>query len=194
MSLEDVEKRLHEERDHLQAVSAELAALLGKDGAGGPGIRTDPETVTKVEYFSIFRKYRTAEQDFLNHRVTWNLAIQGFLFATHGFCLQKLAELEAGENGARIDKARDSVAQLRAFVHVIPWIGLLLSLCIWLAVWGAWLVLKNLKHEWKKVPLEPYVPDPAGGGSKWARGLGFVPPLLIPPGFVIAWLYLILGH
>ena len=43
----------------------------------------------KLQYFKIFRAYRICEQNLLNHRVTWNLAVQGFLFATYGFSLQK---------------------------------------------------------------------------------------------------------
>jgi hypothetical protein len=66
-----------------------------------------PEHLTKREYFEIFRKYRICEQDLINHRLTWNLAIQGLLFATYGLCLQKLAELESGENGAHIEGAAD---------------------------------------------------------------------------------------
>jgi hypothetical protein len=51
-------------------------------------------SLTKLEHFKVVREYRMREHDLLNHRISWNLSVQGFLFATYGFSLQKLAETE----------------------------------------------------------------------------------------------------
>ena len=71
--------------------------------------------LTKHDYFKVFREYRICEQNLLNQRITWNLTIQGFLFATLGFCVQKLAELKAGEHQSSYPIEQ----QLKFLVHTI---------------------------------------------------------------------------
>lgn len=196
MNLEDVQKRLHDERDHLESVVADLLSLLGKNPAGTSGLQSVPETITRREYFKIFREYRLAEQNLLNHRLTWNLALQGFLFATYGLSLEKMAGLQAEENGAKIHKvASDVMSHLQLLLKAIPLVGVSLSVCILTAVIGSWLALKNLDQGWRdniddKRP--PYVPSPKGGGSNAALLLGFVPPVFIPLIFAVAWVWIIL--
>jgi hypothetical protein len=76
------------------------------------GIDMSPGLPTKLQYFKLFRAYRLREHDLLNHRLTWYLTIQGFLFVTYGYCVQKPAEIEVGENGANPCSASYAVAQL----------------------------------------------------------------------------------
>jgi len=202
MSLKDVRANLDEGGGHLQSAATGLNSLLGNnvptDTASIAESQGASETIRTLDYFKAFRKYRICEQGLLNHRLTWNLALQGFLFATYGLSLQKLAELQAKENGADITlkQARYTVEQLRILLQTTPWIGLLLSICVLLAVCGSWFSLRNLKREWDtKVPHNensPYIPNPSGGGSNVAFYLGFVPPAFIPMIFAVAWLYILL--
>jgi hypothetical protein len=95
-------------------------------------IETSPDRLlTKLEYFKIFREYRMCEQNLLNHRITWNLAIQGFLFATYGFCIQKLVEIP-NQNTNAIDRMirTQAIAQMEPLIWTIPIVGLLLSVCM----------------------------------------------------------------
>jgi hypothetical protein len=152
----------------------------------------EKQGLKKLEYFKVFREYRMCEQNLLNHWVTWNLAVQGFLFATYGICIQKLAELEAaGKLASPIGK------QFKLLLVVIPLVGVLLSVLILLAVWAAYLVLKELDKIWKRQikPLQPHLhlPDPSAGGIRKAFVLGFLPPLLIPSLFGLVWIAILIA-
>jgi len=193
MNLKDVRAHFDAGSENLKSAATGLDGLLGNDGLAetskAPG--QGDGTLTKLQYFEIFRAYRLSEHHLLNHRVTWNLAIQGFLFATYSLSLQKLAELQAGERGADIGKAYHVVMQLKLLLIVIPLVGLLLSICVGLAVWGGQIALRRLLTEWEnKVEPQcpqPYLPNPAGAGDQLAIRLGFYPPRYIPPVFGVAW-------
>lgn len=171
--------------------------VRGRQETSGP---VQHRLMSKFEYFKIFREYRLAEQHLLNHRITWNLAVQGFLFATYGFCVQKLVEipnLNVNPDDQRV--RHEAIVQMTHLMTIIPWVGFLLSLCVWFAVIGAMFALKNLRQEWdhkieKNLPHEIYLPNPAGGGASKAIPLGYLPPFFIPLVFAIAWLYIILWH
>ena len=192
MSLKDVRADLDEGGEHLQSAAAGLNVLLGNDApaetASEVGGQVAPETITKLQYFKIFRTYRLAEQKLLNHRLTWNLAIQGFLFATYGFSLQKLAEVEANPTFVTQVKLNFGVAQLKVLLVAIPLVGCVLSMFVWFAVRGAQLALKRLLDDWKEnveaQHPKPYLPDPAGAGEPLALRRGFFPPYFIPIAFV----------
>ena len=189
-----MQTHLDEERAHLESVAAELRTLLGKEESRAEVQRG----LTKLEYFEVFRAYRMFEQNLLNHRLTWGLAIHGFLFATYGFSLQKLAELEANPMFTAQVQRSQGVLQLKVLLGAIPLVGLCLSLIVLCGVIGAKTVLKNLEDEWDtkikdKFP-EPYLPDPAGGGLKKAIFLGYIPPYLIPLVFAFAWLIIFIRY
>jgi hypothetical protein len=58
------------------------------------------------------------EDELLNHRITWNLAIQGFLFATYGFSIQKLAEVQSK---ALVDNATVAQQVNQSHGGPVPW-------------------------------------------------------------------------
>ena|ERR1019366_4235561 len=184
MSLEDLKARLGKEQEHLESVATELSTLIGKEESDAEG----SHSLTKLQYFNVFRKYRMFEQNLLNHRLTWGLAIQGFLFYAYGYSAQ-----------IKPDAVR-SVTQLKILLRIISIGGLLFSLSVLCGVVGAWIVLENLEKEWnskvqsKVIPCNPYLPNPAGGGKRKAVLLGYIPPFFIPTGFAFAWLYLVVNE
>jgi transcriptional regulator with XRE-family HTH domain len=143
--------------------------------------------ITKVEHFKIFRDYIKREDDLIDHRVSWNSTIQGFLFAAYGLSLQKPLDVKPSSGDPH---------NLGILVRFIPWFGIALSGLVLIAVLGAVLAHMRLRKDWHKVnpcyPLKPYLPDIAAGGSNAARRLGLVAPLAIPILFVVAWLWLLL--
>jgi hypothetical protein len=157
--------------------------------------------ITKSEHYKIFRQYMMREDDLINHRLNWNLAIQGFLFATYGFSVQKLAEIHAK---ALVEKGSDiagqlanstEVAPLRLLVTAIPWVGFLMAVFVWLAVIAAKIALEQLHIDWKdkvrpNYPDQPHLPDVAGAGVSMAVRLGFYAPLAIPVIFIVAWIWI----
>jgi len=161
---------------------------------------TGRRELTKWEHYKIFRDYMQREDELINYRINWNLAIQGFLFATYGFSLQKLAEVQSkaliekgSEAALRLGSYAD-VNHLKALVAVIPWVGGVMAFVVWLAVWGAKMALRQLDTDWNdirkiKYPAEPFLPGMTGGGVPSAVSLGFYAPLAIPLIFVLAWLW-----
>lgn len=160
------------------------------------GVATVGYVLTKREYFDVFRAYRIREHDLLNQRLTWNLTIQGFLFVTYGYCVQKLAEIQVGENGVHLDLVEKSHAmiQLREMVRVVPPVGLLLSIVLGFAVLSAYAALKRLRKDWneKLEHLEPYLPNPAGADVAALTRFGIITPISIPIIFTGAWLAILL--
>jgi hypothetical protein len=163
-----------------------------------PATRIDIQfrKLTKLEYFNLFRAYRIREHDILNHRLTWSLTIQGFLFVTYGYCVQKLAELQTGENSANefLVSYNYAVDQLKLMIiYVIPLVGIVLSIVLCFAVVTNYRVLFRLEREWNekiKRP-EPYVPNPSGAGISWAH-LAVIPPLFITLILLASWLLLLI--
>lgn len=110
-------------------------------------------------------------------------------------CLEKIAEIQAGENSANMDKVASEIkSHLLLLPNAIPWTGVLLSMCILAAVAGSWLALKKLDQDWRDNIDDQhslYLPNPKGGGKNAAFLLGFVPPALIPVIFAVAWVIIL---
>ena len=162
-------------------------------------VALNQQSLTKLEYFNIFRTYRLAEYDLLNHRLTWNLAIQGFLFATYGLCIQKLAEA-ANPNDSHVDGMirEHAIGQIQFLMFIIPLVGCLLSICVFNAVRAAQIALKKLRNDWReqvesRYPPGPYIPDPAGVGVQKVINRGFWPPLAISLILALAWLAILIS-
>lgn len=181
--------------DPLDSFATEMRGnVLAVDTAASSSAPT-PDRISTLEYFTLFRQYRMREQELLNQRVTWSLAIQGLLFVAQGLCLSKLAELESGEYMADVTRATRSVAQLKDLLKVLPIAGLVLSAGVFLSIIGAMLSLNRLRKAWRdhvegRLPL--YVPSPEAAGSTAAVRLGLFAPSLIQAMFAGAWLYILL--
>jgi hypothetical protein len=67
MSIEEVQKRLDEERGHLESVAAELTGLIHKDSPG----TTPPVSsrLTVYQHYKIFRDYANHEDGLINNRL-----------------------------------------------------------------------------------------------------------------------------
>jgi hypothetical protein len=135
--------------------------------------------ITKVEHFKIFRDYIKREDDLIDHRVSWNSIIQGFLFSAYGLSQQKGAPNNLEILGRRI-----------------PWFGMALSIIVLLSLAGAVLAHERLRKDWRirvepYYPARPYLPGIAAGGLDAAGWLGFAAPVLIPIFFAAAWLLII---
>jgi len=154
--------------------------------------------LSHLDYFKIYRDYRMSEQNLLNHRLTWNVAIQAFLFGGYGLTLQKLAEIQSkAGDGQPSPGAQEASSRLHEILTLTPWLGIFLSCCISLAVFGAWCALHELDIQWRILSDKDglrktaYIPDPKGGGSGLSVVLGFAPPFLVPLTFIVAWLLVI---
>jgi hypothetical protein len=115
------------------------------------GTETDP--IVK-ELNGSYRQYLNHEHNLINHRLSWNFTIQGFLFTSYAFVLNKAADVRI----ALSQEAMVGVNQLRAALHdlqilllVIAVVGVCASVAIHLSVWGARLSMNELRQRWSKL-------------------------------------------
>jgi hypothetical protein len=55
-------------------------------------IEPDPTAFDPLKLYDIFRRYLEHEDNLINSRLTWSLTIHGFLFASYGILLGKIAD------------------------------------------------------------------------------------------------------
>ena len=179
-----------------------------------PDIQVPPLYAGHLELYSAFRDYVKHEDDLTNNRLNWNFTIQGFLFLSWAYCIQKIAELRIALAAADDAHRKVAAAELRkaigdidAGVVIIGWVGLSVSALILLGALGAQVAITLLNRKWESGHEEykptsrskwnangPHLPGLIGGGNRVAHGLGFGAPILIPICFMVAWLILIGGE
>jgi hypothetical protein len=171
--------------------------------------KTSPN-VTIFEHFKLFRKYANHEDDLINHRLLWNINIQGFLFATYGFSVQKLAEVLLQEKvGVQDEKTVLYCLPLFVLIVVLPAFGIVISVLSLKGVQAAQLAIENLNYQWLEIVNTLYqsndlaIPMLIGGGGRAidrsstdhekAHKWGFLAPIWLPKIFGYSWLLLLLG-
>jgi hypothetical protein len=237
MNLKDMRTDLDEGGEHLQSAVTGLNVLLGNDGlaettskVGGqvaPEVPTNSERDHRCGLYGIFRDYLKHEDDLINGRLNWNFTIQGFLFASYCFCLQKVAEVRGQvlpktdfQYAASMDFAL-AVHELRLVMIVIAAVGFFVSAFVLMSVWAATLAMHELETKWRAINgQQPKIEDKiswikslrsllttkatspdekthcgelpglTGGGDPLAHQFGLNAPLILPPVFIVAWLFL----
>ena len=170
----------------------------------GEFIKTDTNTWF-LELYSAYRQYLNHEHGLINHRLTWNFTIQGFLFTSYAFVLNKAADVRI----ALSQRMMEGVGQLLIALHdleilllVIGAVGIIASIAVQLSVWGAILSMHSLKERWHNLKFDKQqdvgdvgssrgYPDIMGGGSPPATVLGFLAPLILSFALIAAWALLI---
>jgi hypothetical protein len=142
------------------------------------------------EHYKLFRDYIEHEDGLINKRLLWNINIQGFLFATYGFSLQKLAEIKIPQDGPAII----GVTALQWLICVLPILGIAISVFSFMGVIAAQNAIDQLKADWgqaeKQHVLKIILPGITGGGHSKAHPLGFRAPKWFPGIFILTWLFL----
>jgi hypothetical protein len=133
--------------------------------------------------FKIYRDYMKHEDDLLNHRTTWLLVIQGFLFATLGVLGEWILP----------NKTPDLLRTERQFlVFVLAIVGLTIASVAYLSIKAANDAIDSLEKKWNNLRIRyegwELLPDIAGGGHPKAKGRGKKPALWIPRVIFLAWL------
>jgi hypothetical protein len=167
------------------------------------------------QLYSAYRSYIEHEDGLINNRMSWNFAIQGFLFAAFSFSAQKIAEVQeklfadVTLKTADVDRltSLSGVGELRILLLVLAFVGLLVSFFVYLGVWAARVAIENLEGDYNwlrdhstygpgsdaenKDDTYRSLPGIIGGGSPLAHGWGFQAPIFLPLIFIIAWATLI---
>jgi hypothetical protein len=134
----------------------------------------------EVEYESLetIRSRLEHEDNLVNYRVSWILSSQAFLLTAYTILLNTSA-LARSESYAR---------QHGILMTLIPCIGVITILTLWLAIFAALVAMRHLRASADLISR-----DAANNvhGRKIPRWLGLSGPLLIPAVFLLTWLLII---
>jgi hypothetical protein len=215
MSLQDDRDHLDKVRQQVEASVAELSALLGDDRAGSESRPVVSSGLPKHVHYKIFRDYIEHEDGLINNRLLWIINIQGFLFATYGFSVQKLAEIQNPPTAPIAGRSLvgTGVVALDWLIILLPILGIFISIFSLIGVFAAQNAIAQLTCDWAEAEKEylpgavpstsPLLPGIIGGGDKdrvkrsWAElnrrahKLGFLGPIAFPWIFIVAWLLLL---
>ena len=219
MSLPEDQSHLDNVRKQLESVVGELNTLLGKDGSGAVAGGSASSQFPKHIHFKIFRDYIEHEDELVNQRLLWNINIQGFLFASYGFSVQKLAEVQVTQKLAEaqahlvLTPETTGITALRWFMVILPLFGIFISVLSFKGVRAAQYAIRRLSRDWEKAvnerllfPLDdPLLPGMIGGGYKKGENpdeggenqthiWGFLAPLWFPRIFIAAWLFVLISY
>jgi hypothetical protein len=149
------------------------------------------------EHYKLFRDYVEHEDSLIDHRLLWNINIQGFLFATYGFSVQKLAEVQIHSGAQEIIGAQ----ALYWLIGVLPFFGIAVSVWSFLGVIAAQDAIASLTKQWEEIEGEYRkrgstlaLPKLIGGGDLKAHKWGFLAPKSFPWVFVAAWALLLIHY
>ena len=131
------------------------------------------------------------EEVLIVHRLSWLVAAQSFLFTAYAIALNGAAAASPPAPGAVLAARQDQLLRL------VPTLGLATGALIYLGVLAGVRVIALLRRELRQGHGRPA----AGGmtrppllpGTRTTHALGLVAPLLLPPLFLTAWAWLLLG-
>jgi hypothetical protein len=140
-----------------------------------------------VRRYELYREYLKHEDNLINYRLTWNITIQGFLFAACGFFF-KPADGPAPSGGA--------ASAIPTYVLVIPVTGFFISAAAILGIVAAQRAIRRLEDCWLCLPAVyanarnaelPALPPLAGGGAPNSVFFGSLISWLVPAIICAAW-------
>ena len=99
-------------------------------------IPPDQTTVDPLKLYDLFRGYLQHEDDLINSRLTWSLTVHGFLFASYGILLGKIADVFIGlpQAGANAPLGEHIIAALFALQALVAMLGVLIGFSSWRAI------------------------------------------------------------
>lgn len=161
---------------------------------------------TIIALYGAYRQYLNHEHNLINHRLSWNFTIQGFLFTSYAFVLNKAADVRvalAQNTIVRADLLKAPLHDLQVLLLVIGVVGVAVSFFIHHSVTGAVRAMNKLTERWsnEKFPggsvlladaaTAAGLPHISGGGDPEALALGFRAPAILSFVFMAAWSLLI---
>ena len=201
--------------EHLQSAANGLNSFLDSEDTSADGGPADSKRTLVIpnhlQLYGAFRDYVQHEDSLTNNRLNWNFTIQGFLFFSWVYCLQKLADLKVALVNLGLKQGDPNYVALNNFAHdthkamlIIGCLGFSISTSIFLGAFGAQRAIGKIEKKWLSQNPEykpkpgksdtngPDLPGLIGGGSPLAHWLGFGAPIAIPVVFVVAWFFLLI--
>jgi ketosteroid isomerase-like protein len=167
--------------DNLQSLWNKLRSLLGRLSPRSPWKRLrsffksepiqPPKILTSqlagidwIQLYGVYRDYLKHEDELINRRLSWNLTLQGFLFAAYGLVITKADELKG---------------HLGLLRYLLPMLGVAVSSMSLIGIYAAQDAIKGLNSWWGNITecvkdspdILPF-PGLTGGGRDTANRLG----------------------
>ncbi len=110
-----------------------------------------------LQIYTLFRDYVKHEDSLINWRLSWNFAIQGFLFAAYAVATQKIFEANLSlatqaDQSIRTQTAQminASVPSITRFVQLLAGTGISVTVLIFFGVNAATLAIAELDERWR---------------------------------------------
>ncbi|MBX9591087.1 MAG: hypothetical protein K2X43_17495 [Hyphomonadaceae bacterium] len=160
-----------------------------------------PDRIQKL--FEIYRDYVKHEDGLINFRVTWFVATQALVFAAYGLLAQEVFRTGSFGHGA----GALPVLQADQPFRPTPWLAAVLVLCLLgalsamtstLSINAAYKAMQALSRRWQTIVLQgrtyDLLPALEGGGSLWAKRLGWVSGRMLPIVSFLVWCAIALAH
>jgi hypothetical protein len=161
--------------------------------------------------YSILRTKWHAEDELINHRVTWLLVSQGLLFSAYAAlyyaratALAPISDLKDIDNIKQTFPIKSIILEnidcdLTDAAQVIPIIGIATALAIWLSISGAVVAMGILHKNYDNIKKNAVRREvnllhvESLGVSAFTSALGVIAPITIPPVFCITWGFVLHG-
>ncbi len=136
------------------------------------------------QIYDLYRDYVKHEDELINRRLSWNLTLQGFLFAAYGVSFQVLSNTTA-DPAIRV--------HLRLLPCVFAVVGCLVATLVLMSILAAQSSIDGLKIRWRSPSshIEDNVlemlPELTGAGQHFANYWGKLSQVGIPNVIIIAW-------
>src|SRR5262249_54976573 len=147
------------------------------------------KSMDAIALYGVYRGYLEHEDELINRRLSWNLTLQGFLFAAYGVTLQAITNQSPN---------RELIKHLSVLQYLFPLLAGTVSILSYVGIYAAQKAIDQLREDWvavakglKSVGKELPLPYLTGGGHDTANRYG-TRAHWIPLVIVAAWV-LILG-
>jgi hypothetical protein len=137
------------------------------------------ESLSPVDWYRAIRDQLQHEDNLIVQRLSWLMAAQSFFFTGYAIIA----------NGTPTPRNQLLAKQQDLLFNIIPAVACLSDLLIYASVIAGVLALYRLRHTYSR-HVAPGESIPAIQGSRLTRWLGIASPLLLPPVFLAAWLWL----
>jgi hypothetical protein len=118
-----------------------------------------------------------AEFDLLAARMSWLVIAESFIFSAFATA------------SASYRPDHPAVSVLRYLVWVLPFVGMLLAVCVYVAIFAAQSAVRSLKRQRERMMagLPPHLQIDLISATSREEWWGNVPPLVIPPVLFLIW-------
>jgi hypothetical protein len=173
----------------------------------------DPALAVHLNQYEIFRSYVEHEDNLINHRITWSVTIQGFLFAGYAVVIGAYTSVEQAfyfrspgvAPGLSMDRLSGPNLLAFAAIVVFPVVGALIAFLTIFSALAARAAINQLTQDHQERVLktktkdhaeltnilrrqEPFLPRLIGGGAEFSDRKGFRLAIGIPLAFTASWI------